>query len=139
MTTYTLAELFDKRNEIAGTIIQLEKQVRALRADLGHIEVTIRILRPGTELPKVVPKRVEFDRATSNAGSLLACASITSVSTQASRHGVRHSPPRHRRAVLSARDQKSSASRSTSAAQNGEAWTIEQLPPSAYRALALYF
>jgi hypothetical protein len=60
MTTYTLTELFDKRAELAGQIIQAEKQVRQLRVDLAHVEATIRILRPGTELPKVVPRRVEF-------------------------------------------------------------------------------
>src|SRR5216683_431161 len=60
MTTYTLAELFSKRAEIAGQIVQAEKQARQLRADLAHVEATIRILRPGTELPKIVPKRVEF-------------------------------------------------------------------------------
>jgi hypothetical protein len=60
MTTYTLSELFNKRAEIAGQIVQTEKQVRQLRADLVHVEATIRILRPGTELPKIVPTRVEF-------------------------------------------------------------------------------
>ena len=60
MTTYTVKELFDKRAEIAGQIVQADKQVRQLRADLAHVEATIRILRPGTELPKVVPRRVEF-------------------------------------------------------------------------------
>jgi len=60
MTTYTLTELFDKRNELAGEILQAEKRARELRADLAHVEATIRILRPGIELPKVVPKRIEF-------------------------------------------------------------------------------
>lgn len=60
MTTYTLTELFDKRSELAGQIIQLEKRTRELRADLTHVEAAIRILRPGIELPKVVPKRVEY-------------------------------------------------------------------------------
>lgn len=60
MTTFALSELFDKRAEIAGQIIQLEKQVRQLRADLAHVEAAIRIIRPGTELPKVVPRRVEY-------------------------------------------------------------------------------
>jgi len=60
MTTYTLGELFDKRAELAGLILQAEKRARELRADLAHVEATIRILRPGIELPKVVPKRVEF-------------------------------------------------------------------------------
>jgi hypothetical protein len=60
MTTYTLTELFSKRAEIAGLIVQAEKQVRQLRADLAHVEATIRILRPGADLPKLVPRRVEF-------------------------------------------------------------------------------
>jgi hypothetical protein len=60
MTTFALAELFDKRAELAGQIVQIEKQARQLRADLAHVEAAIRVLRPGTELPKVVPRRVEF-------------------------------------------------------------------------------
>jgi hypothetical protein len=60
MTTYTLKDLHDKRAELAGEIIQLEKRARELRADLAHLEATIRILRPGEELSKVVPRRVEF-------------------------------------------------------------------------------
>lgn len=60
MTTYTLTELHDKRAELAGLIIQADKQAREYRADLAHVEATIRILRPGIELPKIVPKRVEF-------------------------------------------------------------------------------
>jgi hypothetical protein len=60
MTTYTLTDLFDKRAELAGQIVQAEKLARQLRADLAHVEAAIRILRPGIELPKVVPRRVEF-------------------------------------------------------------------------------
>lgn len=48
MTTYTIKELFDKRAELAGLIVQAEKQARQLRADLAHVEAAIRILRPGT-------------------------------------------------------------------------------------------
>ena len=60
MTTFALAELIDKRAELAGEIIQAEKRVPELRADLAHVEATIRILRPGIELGKVVPRRIEF-------------------------------------------------------------------------------
>src|SRR3954451_25478404 len=60
MTTFALAELIEKRAELAGEIIQAEKRVRELRADLAHVEATIRILRPGIELGKVVPRHVEF-------------------------------------------------------------------------------
>ena len=38
MTTFALAELFDKRAELAGQIVQAEKQARQLRADLMHVE-----------------------------------------------------------------------------------------------------
>jgi hypothetical protein len=60
MTTYTINELYDKRAELAGLIVQAEKAVRDLRADLAHIEAAIRILRPGTALEKVVPRHVEY-------------------------------------------------------------------------------
>jgi len=60
MTTYTLTELFYKRNELAGLIEQAEKQARQYREDLAHVEATIRILRPSMELPAIVRKRVEF-------------------------------------------------------------------------------
>ncbi len=60
MTTFTINELYDKRAELAGLIVQAEKAVRDLRADLAHIEAAIRILRPGTALDKVVPRHVEY-------------------------------------------------------------------------------
>jgi hypothetical protein len=60
MTTYTLTELFDKRSELAGLILQAEKRARELREELTHIEAAIRILRPGIDMPKIVPKRVEY-------------------------------------------------------------------------------
>ena len=60
MTTFTLTELFDKRAELAGEILQAEQRARQLRSDLAHVEATIRILRPGIDLPKIIPKRVEF-------------------------------------------------------------------------------
>jgi hypothetical protein len=60
MTSYTLGELFEKRAELAGLINQAEKHAKKLRADLIHVEAAIRILRPGIELPKIVPRRIEF-------------------------------------------------------------------------------
>jgi hypothetical protein len=60
MTTFALVELHEKPAELAGQIIQAEKQVRQLRDDLAHVEAAIRSLKPGIEIPKVVPKRVEF-------------------------------------------------------------------------------
>ena len=60
MTTYTLSELFDKRNELAALIEQAEKQAKQYREDLVHVEATIRILRPGMDLPAIVRKRIEY-------------------------------------------------------------------------------
>jgi hypothetical protein len=60
MTTYTVNELYDKRAELAGEIVQAEKKVRDLGADLAHIEAAIRILRPATVLEKVVPRHIEY-------------------------------------------------------------------------------
>lgn len=60
MTTYTLSELFDKRNELAGLIDQAEKQAKQYREDLTAIERAIRILRPSIDLPPIVRKRIEY-------------------------------------------------------------------------------
>lgn len=60
MTTYTLTELFDKRNELAGLIEQAEKQAKQYREDLTAIERAIHILRPGLDLPPIVRKRIEY-------------------------------------------------------------------------------
>jgi hypothetical protein len=60
MTTFALAELYDKRNELAGLIHLTEQRVRELRADLAHVEAAIRILRPNEDLPAIVRKRIEY-------------------------------------------------------------------------------
>ena len=56
MTTYTRRELHDKRAKLIGEIAQLEKRTRELHNKLAYIEASIRILWPGEELPKVVPR-----------------------------------------------------------------------------------
>jgi hypothetical protein len=60
MTTYTVSELYEKRNELAGQIIQTEKLAKQLRSDIASIEGAIRVLRPGAELPKIIPRRIEY-------------------------------------------------------------------------------
>ena len=59
MTVYTLKQLHDKRAKLSREIIQLEERTRALRADLVHVEATIRFLWPDEQLPTIVPRRVE--------------------------------------------------------------------------------
>ena len=60
MTTHTISELFGKRDEIAGQIIQAEKLARQLRSDIASIELAIRVMRPGIDMPKIVPRRIEY-------------------------------------------------------------------------------
>lgn len=38
MTTHTVSELYEKRNELAGQIVQAEKTAKQLRSDLASIE-----------------------------------------------------------------------------------------------------
>jgi hypothetical protein len=56
MTTHTVSELYEKRNELAGQIIQTEKLAKQLRADITSIDNAIRVMRPGAELPKIIPR-----------------------------------------------------------------------------------
>jgi hypothetical protein len=75
MTTYTVNELYDKRAELAGEIVQAEKKVRELRGDLAHIEAAIRILRPATVLEKVVPRLI-LNYMREHAGEVVVIADI---------------------------------------------------------------
>ena len=60
MTTAAVARLKEKRAEIAGEIRQLHKRMTQLRLDLAHVEGALRVLQPGIELEKIVPRRIEF-------------------------------------------------------------------------------
>jgi hypothetical protein len=60
MTSYTLSELFEKRSELAGQIVQADKLSRQLRKDIASLESAIRVMRPGIDLPKIVPRRIEY-------------------------------------------------------------------------------
>jgi hypothetical protein len=55
-----IADLRDKRAELAGQINQLLKQLAELRSDLAHVDATLRILEPGIDLEKIVPRHVEY-------------------------------------------------------------------------------
>lgn len=59
MTAYTRKKLHDKRAKLAGEIVQLEKQVHELQAELVYVETAIRTLWPNEELPNIVPRRAE--------------------------------------------------------------------------------
>jgi hypothetical protein len=60
MTSHTTSELIQKRNELAGQIIQTENLARQLRSDIASIEAAIRIMHPGMDMPKIVPRRIQY-------------------------------------------------------------------------------
>jgi hypothetical protein len=60
MTSPAIARLREKRAELAGEINQLQRRMIQLRADLAHVDGALRVLEPGIELEKIVPRRIEF-------------------------------------------------------------------------------
>ena len=60
MTSPAIAALRLKRSELAGEIIQLEKQATRLRSDLAHVDAALRVLSPGIDLEKIVPRRIQY-------------------------------------------------------------------------------
>jgi hypothetical protein len=46
----TVAGLIDKRREIAGRIEHVQRELRALVADLDHIDAAIRIIDPNADI-----------------------------------------------------------------------------------------
>jgi hypothetical protein len=58
--TYLLSGLRNKRELIAGRIVELEKEAAQLREDLGHVEAVLRICQPGVKLPRVMPRKLDY-------------------------------------------------------------------------------
>jgi hypothetical protein len=59
--SHVVSALVDKRAELAGQIVRVEQQLGQFRADLIHIDATIRLfapdLAPATIQPKVIRQR----------------------------------------------------------------------------------
>lgn len=55
---HVVAALKDKRAELAGIIADLEKGINGHRADLVHIDATLRMFAPDTEADGIRPKAV---------------------------------------------------------------------------------
>jgi hypothetical protein len=55
---HVISSLRQKRAEIAGYIRDLERRVKHQRANLVHIDATIRLLSPATDPEAIPPKRV---------------------------------------------------------------------------------
>lgn len=56
MTDYGLHSLIRKRAELAGDLERSETAVRQLKIDLAHIDATILLFDPSTDLAKIKPK-----------------------------------------------------------------------------------
>ena len=58
---HVISALRDKRAELAGRIVRIEQQLGQFRADLIHVDATIRLfapdLEPETIQPKVIRRR----------------------------------------------------------------------------------
>ena len=54
--SHVVSALVEKRAEIAGLIARTEQQLGQFRADLVHLDATIRLFAPGLE-PKAIPAR----------------------------------------------------------------------------------
>jgi len=52
--SHVVSALVNKRAEIAGMIARTEQQLGQFRADLVHLDATIRLFAPGME-PQTIP------------------------------------------------------------------------------------
>ena len=56
MADYALNALVRKRAELAGELERHETTVRQLQIDLAHLDATIRLLSPDTDVSRIKPK-----------------------------------------------------------------------------------
>ena len=69
--SHVVSALVAKRAEIAGVIAQTERQPGQFRADLVHLDATLRLFAPGLE-PKTIPaKRIRQSDLWFEQGELL--------------------------------------------------------------------
>ena len=54
---HVMHALRHKRAELAGTLIQLEQQLVQQRADLTHIDATMRLFDPNIQPDEIHPRR----------------------------------------------------------------------------------
>jgi hypothetical protein len=60
--THVISALRAKRAEVSGYIHDLEKKVKRMRANLAHIDATIKIFSPETD-PDAIPPRRTYRRS----------------------------------------------------------------------------
>ena len=54
--SHVVSALVDKRAELTGQIVRIEQQLGQIRADLVHIDATIRLFAPKLEPETIQPK-----------------------------------------------------------------------------------
>jgi hypothetical protein len=54
--SYAISALSDKRAEIAGKILDLERQLRVHRSELVHLDAALRLLDPSIKLSAIRAK-----------------------------------------------------------------------------------
>jgi hypothetical protein len=55
---YALSALKNRRALLAAEIVQLERQVRARKESLGHVDATLRLLDPAVDIDALPSKRI---------------------------------------------------------------------------------
>jgi hypothetical protein len=54
---HVIGALRNKRAELAGVVVQLERQLSRQRADLTHLDATLRLFDPTIRLSEIRPRR----------------------------------------------------------------------------------
>ena len=62
MSEFAVSVLVKKRAELAGEIQAAEVRLRELRANLAHVDVTIRLFDPGHPIAQIAPKKPQPER-----------------------------------------------------------------------------
>ena len=56
--SHVVSALVNKRAEIAGMIARAQQQIGEFRANLAHVDATIRLFAPAMEPETIPPKRI---------------------------------------------------------------------------------
>jgi hypothetical protein len=62
MTDFAISALARKRAELAGEIQAAEVRLRELRANLAHVDATIRLFAPDYPIAQITPKKPQPER-----------------------------------------------------------------------------
>src|SRR5271166_1564254 len=68
--SHVLSALTNKRAAIAGLIARAQQQIGQFRADLAHVDATIRLLAPAMEPERIPPKRIRQSEVRFEPGGL---------------------------------------------------------------------